>query len=276
MRNLALLAGIALAFSSCTTAEFIQHTPTLVNSGMHTDKNQFTGRALYSSGSSTNNSLDNSTGPSPYESINGFQAQGSFSVASNLAVMGSYMHSGEKGGSEENQIKKLVYDYKRNVTEAGLAYFLPLSLEKKYFFEAAAGTGFGKYSAIELNSVLVPGGRYYNNNIFKLWLQPSFYFISPYVHISAGIKIAAIHVNAINTNYTLPEREAREITTASRLRTTTTDWFFRTEVFIPGAEWIGFSAVTQVTTEMKRSFNSNINDSNFGIGVVVKPGKSHK
>ena len=111
MRIVILLAGLACFFSSCTTAEFIQHTPTLVHSGMHTGKDQFTGRALYSSGSSTNNSVNNSTGPSPYQSLNGFKAQGSYSVASNLAVMGSILHSGENGGSEENQVKTLVYNY---------------------------------------------------------------------------------------------------------------------------------------------------------------------
>ena len=272
MRYLSLLAGIACFFASCTTAEFIQHTPTLVNSGMHTDKDQFTGRALYSSGSSLNNSVDNSTGPSPYQSVNGFQAQGSYSVAPKLAVMGSFMYSGEKGGSEENQVKTLVYNYKRNVTEAGLAFFQPLSEQKKFFFEVAAGTGFGKYSATELNSVLVPGGRYYDNNVFKLWVQPSFYFISPYVHISSGVKIASININSIKTNYTLLERENREITTAPKFTTTTTDWFFRTEIFLPGAEWIGFSAETMQTTDSKRRFNSNINDSNYGVGIVVKLG----
>ncbi len=276
MRYLTLLAGIVCFFSSCTTAEFIQHTPTLVNSGMHTDKDQFTGRALYSSGSSTSNNVDNSSGPSPYQSVNGFQAQGSYSVAPNLAVMGSYMYSGEKGGSEENQIKTLVYNYKRNITEAGLAFFQPLSDQKKFFFEVGGGTGFGKYSATELNSVLVPGGRYYNNNVFKLWLQPSFYFVSPYVHISSGVKIASISINSIRTNYTLAERESREITTASKFNTTTTDWFFRTDVFIPGAEWIGFSAVVMTTTDTKKRFNYNINDSNYGIGVVVKLGKNNK
>ncbi len=276
MRIIFLLAGILCFFASCTTAEFIQHTPTLVHSGMHTDKNQFTGRALYSSGSSTNNSVDNSTGPSPYQSLNGVQAQGSYSVAPNLAVTGSFMYSGEKGGSEENQVKTLVYDYKRNVTEAGLAFFQPFSDRKNFFFEAAAGTGFGKYRATEQNSTLVPGGRFYDNNVFKLWLQPSFYFISPYVHISTGVKIASIHINSIQTNYTLTERETREITTAPKLRTTTTDWFFRTEIFIPGAEWIGFSAITQQTVDSKRRFNSNINDSNYGLGIVLKLGQTHK
>lgn len=276
MRSIFLMAGIASFLASCTTAEFIQHTPTLVHSGMHTDKNQFTGRALYSSGSSTNNSVDNSTGPSPYQSVNGFQAQVSYSVTPNLAVTGSFMYSGEKGGSEENQVKTLVYDYKRNVTEAGLALFQPLSDRKKFFFEASAGTGFGKYRATEQNSILVPGGRFYDNNVFKLWLQPSFYFISPNIHISTGVKIASIHINSIKTNYTLTERETRDITTAPKLRTTTTDWFFRTEIFIPGAEWIGFSAITQQTVDSKQRFNSNINDSNYGVGIVVKLGQGHK
>lgn len=276
MRYLTLLSGLIIIFSSCTTAEFIQHTPTLVNSGMHTGKDQFTGRALYSSGSSTTNNVDNSAGASPYQSINGFQTQGSYSVASNLAIMGSHMYSGEKGGSEENQDKTLVYTYKRNVTEAGLAFFQPFSDKKRFFFEAAAGTGFGKYNATEVNSVLVPGGRFYNNNIFTLWIQPSFYFISPNVHISSGVKVSSVKINAIKTNYSNIERETREITTAPELRTTTMDLFFRTEIFLPGAEWIGFSAETQQTTDTKRRFNSNINDSNFGIGVVIKLGKSHK
>lgn len=105
MRYLTLLSGLIIIFSSCTTAEFIQHTPTLVNSGMHTGKDQFTGRALYSSGSSTTNNVDNSAGASPYQSINGFQAQGSYSVASNLAIMGSHMYSGEKGDLKKTRTR---------------------------------------------------------------------------------------------------------------------------------------------------------------------------
>ncbi|MBN8686291.1 MAG: hypothetical protein J0M10_04715 [Chitinophagales bacterium] len=260
-------------FTSCTTANFIQHTPSLVQSGTHTEKGEFTGRALYSTGSSSSNTVENSTGASPYQQVRGFQAQGSYAVDDHFAVQGSFMHSGEKGGSTENGVKSIVYDYNRNVAEAGLAFYQALGDKSNFYFELGGGAGLGSYKAKELSSLLVPGGRYYDHSVFKLYVQPSFYFISPNVHVQTGFKFASVNFNNIKSNYTSLEKQSRDLTLEPKLNTTVIDFFFRTDIYLPGLPWLGFSGQTQVSSELQKKFNTNINDNNYGIGVCFRFGE---
>jgi hypothetical protein len=264
-----LLAAVSV-LSSCETAEFIQHTPTLANTGQHTGKNQLHGKVLYSTGSSTSNSNDNSSGNSPYQSVNGIQAQGSYSISSKLAIQSSYMHSSEKGGSEGSGQTNIVYNYKRNVTEAGLAFFDNLDKDNTFFVELSGGTGFGKFNASEVSSLLVPGGRYYDHNVFKLYIQPSLYYASQNLCMSFGGKFSSIRFNNINTNYTSPERESRSITTGSSLRATTFDLFLKTDIYLNQLPWLGFNAQFLYSSDLKKSFNYNQNDWNAGFGLSIR------
>jgi hypothetical protein len=272
MRKLLFIAFAAISFTSCTTAEFIQHTPTLANTGQHTAKNQFTGRALYSTGSSTSNSVSNDQGPSPYESVNGIQAQGSYSAGDHLAIQAAFMHSSEKGGSEESGNKNIVYNYNRNIAEAGVAYFNALGSGGDFFFELGAGTGFGSYKATENSSLLVPGGRHYDHNVAKLYFQPSVYFVSQNIHLSSGFKFSFINFSSIKTNYTDAERESRLITTAGSLSTTTLDYFAKVEVFTNKLPWIGLSSQVLFSTDLQKKFNTNQTNNNFGIGLCFRFG----
>lgn len=270
MRYLLPSVILLLALSSCETASFIQHTPTLANTGQHTGKNQLHGKLLYSTGSSTSNSSDNSSNTNPYESINGIQAQGSYSISSQLALQSSYMHSSEKGGSEGNGQTSIVYRYKRNVTEAGIAFFENLDKKNTFFAELAAGTGFGKFNATEVSSLQAPGGRFYNHNVFKLYFQPSIYYASPNLCMGFGLKFASIRFDRIQTDYTNTERETRDITTNSSLRATTIDLFLKTDVFLNSLPWLGFNAQFLYSTDQKKSFNYNQNDWNAGIGLSIR------
>ncbi|MCX6316472.1 MAG: hypothetical protein NTW29_04230 [Bacteroidetes bacterium] len=261
---------LSLVLFSCETAEFIQHTPTLTNTGEHTGKNQLHGKILYSTGNSTSNSGDNSNGKSPYESVNGIQAQGSYSFASKFAFHSSYMHSSEKGGSEEFGQKNVVYRYNRNITEAGFAFFDNLSSDNTFFVELAAGTGFGKFNATEVSSPLVPGGRYYDHNVFKLYLQPTIYYASPLVGMSTGLKFSSIRFNNINTNYTTGERENRSITTGSELKATTMDFFLKTDLYLRKLPWMGFNLQFLYSTDLKKTFNYNQTDWNAGLGLSFR------
>lgn len=270
MRLLFPFAILLLALSSCETASFIQHTPTLANTGQHTGKNQLHGKLLYSTGSSTSNSSDNNSSTNPYESINGIQAQGSYSIMEKLAIQSSYMHSSEKGGSEGNGQKNIIYNYKRNVTEAGIAFFDNLSKDNTFFTEISAGTGFGKFNASEVSSLQVPGGRFYNHNVFKLYLQPSVYYASGNLCMGFGVKFASIRFNRIQTNYTNTERETRDITTNASLRASTFDLFLKTDVFLNRLPWLGFNAQFLYSTDQKKTFNYNQNDWNAGFGLSIR------
>jgi hypothetical protein len=270
MRYLFILLSVAIVLTSCETAEFIQHTPTLANTGQHTGKDQLHGKILYSTGSSTSNSNDNTSGSSPYESVDGIQAQGSYSFASKFAFHSSYMHSSEKGGSENAGQKSIVYNYKRNITEAGLAFFDNIDKDNSFFVELAAGTGFGKFNATEVNSALVPGGRFYNHNVFKLYFQPSLYHASRNLGFTTGLKFSSISFSNINTNYTPGERESRSITTGSSLRATTVDFFVKTEVYLNQLPWLGLNAQFLYSSDLDKKFNYNQNDWNGGIGFSIR------
>jgi hypothetical protein len=270
MRFYLYLLAVALILSSCETAEFIQHTPTLANTGQHTGKDQLHGKILYSTGSSTSNSGDNTSGNNPYESVNGIQAQGSYSFSSKFAFHASYMHSSEKGGSENNGQKTIVYNYKRNITEAGLAFFDNIDKDNSFFVEVAAGTGFGKFKTTEVSSLLVPGGRFYDHNVFKLYIQPSLYYASRNLGILAGTKFSSINFGNISTSYSSLERSNRSITTGSSLNTTTLDFFMKTDVYLNQLPWLGFNAQFLYSSDLKKRFNYNQNDWNMGVGLSFR------
>lgn len=272
MRNLIFFLISCIFFTSCTTSEFIQHTPTLANAGMHQGKNEFTGNLYYSTGSSSSNSYKNDNGPSPYQSINGIQAQGSYSITSSLALQASYMRSDEKGGSVENGNKSVVYTYNRNITETGIAYFKALSRDNNLFIELVLGAGFGEYNAAEPNSLLVPGGRFYEHNVFKIYFQPSGYFISKNVHISSGFKMYPMNFNKIKTDYTRQERESRLLPIQNYLSTFNFDVFLKTEFFLNKMPQLGISLQALFANGGGEKFNGNLNDNNYGIGLRFRLG----
>ncbi len=268
----------AVSLASCTTAEFIQHTPTLANSGHHTGKGEFTGRAMYSSGGSTVNGHSSRQEETPYENMNGLQAQGSYSITKNVAVQGSFMYSAEQGGSTKNGNRNIIYNYKRNIAEAGLAWFAPVNNKETFYFEMAGGAGIGKYKSTEAASQSAQGGRFYNNNVTEFFIQPSFYSVTENGNFygAAGVKIANINFNNIATNYSITEKESREITTTGKLNTQTFGVFTRLEVFTNKLPWLGVSLQGMFTHDMGQRFNLNFNDSNGGIGLCIRPGRKSK
>lgn len=272
MRKIFYLAAaiLSLVFCSCETAEFIQHTPTLTNTGQHTGKGQLHGRMLYSTASSSQNSASNSSGSSPYEKINGIQAQGSYSFASKFAVQASYMHSSEKGGSVNNGLRNIVFNYNRNIAETGFSFFDNIDKRNSAFVEFAAGAGFGKYNATEPDPAIAPGGGYYNHNVFKLYFQPSLYYASENFCTTLGIRYTSLGFNKITTNYSDDQRKSRSLTTASSIHTNTTDLFLKTDFYLSDLPWLGFTAQFQYCTDLEKKLSTNINDWNAGLGFFFR------
>lgn len=270
MRYLLLSSIIIFALSSCETAEFIQHTPTLANTGQHTGKDQLHGRLLYSTGSSTSNSGSNTLNTDPYESVNGVQAQASYSISGKLALQSSFMHSAEKGGNDNSGQTVVVYNHKRTVTEAGLAFFDNLGNDNSFFIELAAGTGFGKFNSKEANSAIAPGGRFYDHNVFKLYAQPSVYYSSPSFCVNMGLKFSSINFSNISTNYTDLERSNRSINTGSSLHTTTLDFFMKADAYLKQLPWLGFNAQFLYSSDLQKKFNYNQTDWNAGFGLSFR------
>jgi hypothetical protein len=270
MRTVFLFLLPVVLLASCETAEFIQHTPTLANTGQHTTKDQLHSKLLYTTGNSSSNDGGNSNENNPYESVNGIQAQVSYSISNSLALQSSFMHSSERGGSEKAGQKKIVYRYNRNITEGGLAFYDNLNIQKTVFIELAGGAGVGTFKATEAISLTTPGGRFYNNNIFKLYLQPSLYYVSENICISGGAKFSAVNFNNITSNYTDEERIKRSITTGNSLHTTTADLFLKTDIFLSKLPWLGLHLQILHSTDLNKKFNYNQNDRNAGIGLSFR------
>lgn len=275
MQSSTLLSAICIfSLASCNTVKFIQHTPTLANTGQHTARNQLHGKLLYSSGNSSANSSDINGLGDNNESIHGLQAQASYSISNSLALQSSFMHSSEKGASLRNSLtsrpEKIDYNYKRNITEGGLAYYKNLNAKKSFFIELAVGTGFGSYKATEANSVIVPGGRFYDHNVFKLYFQPSVYYASSNIVVSVGGKFSSINFNNIKTNYTSQEREARSITTDNKLNISTFDFFMKADFYPAKLPRVGLNLQMLTTTDLQPNYYLNQNDFNVGIGLSFR------
>ena len=274
MRSAIFFLTTVILLASCNTAEFIQHTPTLANSGQHTGKGELHGRLLYSSGNSTVNSVNNISDNSPYERVRGEQAQGSYSISDKLALQGLFMHSSEEGGSKGTSSQKtIVYKYNRNVTEGGVAFFDNLNQQKTVFIEIGTGAGFGKFKTTETNSLAAPGGRFYDHNVFKLYLQPSVYYASKNFGFATGFKFSYISFTDITTNYTDPERTSRSINTGNSLNTTTLDFFTKADIFLNKLPWLGFNGQILISNDLAKHFNYNQTDNNFGIGLSFRFGQ---
>ena len=270
MRLLCWTTFISLLLASCDTARFIQHTPTLANTGQHTDEGQLHGKVLYSSGSSSVNSVDLNSTDNPYQLIQGLQLQGSYSFRKKMAFQLSHMYSAEKGGSDISGQKTVIYRYKRNVTEAGISFFDNIDPQQHLFVELAGGLGFGKYNATEISSLLAPGGRFYDHNVFKVYLQPAMYATSKNFGLALGFKFSSVNFGNISTNYSSDERTDRFITTASSLHTTTMDYFMKGNLFLNKLPWLGLNAEFLWSTDLGKNFSGAQNDWNTGIGLAFR------
>ncbi len=272
------LIFLLLLLASCNTPSFIHHTPALANVGGHTDGKQFTGRLLYGTGRSNVNvsggyldDFDN-----VYEHVNGVQAQGSYSVSPNFAIQASFMHSSESAGTRETP-KRKVYDYSRNIIEAGAAYFHALGKDKTFFFELSAGGGFGGYKA---NGYFIDGAadkRFYNHNVSKFYFQPSVYWAENKSTIAFGARLSSLRFSGINTNYSLFEKEIRGIPDAgSSFSAFTIDYFLKGDIFFKKTHRAGLTLDVMLGTEPSGKFNSQIIDKRYGIGVIIKLGPGYE
>jgi len=270
MRLLFWTAITSLLLVSCDTARFIQHTPTLANTGQHTGADQLHGKLLYSSGGSSVNSEDLNSTDNPYQLVQGLQVQGSYSFRKKMAFQLSHMYSSEKGGSDIRGQKTVIYRYKRNVTEAGISFFEAIDAQQHLFVEMAGGFGLGKYTSTEIPSTLAPGGRYYDHNVFKFYLQPSLYAASKNLGFALGFKFSSVNFGNISTNYTADERTDRYITTGASLHTTTMDFFMKGNVYLTSLPWLGLNAEFLWSSDLGKKFNLAQNDWNTGIGLSFR------
>lgn len=126
----------------------------------------------------------------------GYDLQGSVAITNNFAIQASHAYRWEKieGGPDSITIK-----YKRNLTEIGLGYYLPVNDKGNTFFQVFAGAGLGKFSFTDVDKV---AANYHQANISKIYLQPAILFKSKRSFTTAvSVRFSGINYSKVKTSY---------------------------------------------------------------------------
>ena len=132
----------------------------------------------------------------------GYDLQGAIAITNNFAIQAAHAYRWEKteGGPDSVTIK-----YKRNLTEFGLGYYLPVNDKGNTFFQIFAGAGLGRFSFTDNDKT---GAYFHQANITKIYLQPALLFKSKgSFTTSVGLRFSGINYSKIKTNYSASQLE---------------------------------------------------------------------
>ncbi len=178
--------------ASCHTPRYI-YSPAALNVPVLTQKGDSKLGAVYATNAVGQEKKD---GAEIDNRSRGFDLQGAVAITNNFAVQANHFYRWEKteGGPDS-----LILKYKRNLTEIGLGYYLPVNDDKTVFFQVFAGTGLGKFSFTDINK---SGSYYHQANITKIYLQPAMLFKSKgSFTTSIALRFSSINYSKIKTNY---------------------------------------------------------------------------
>jgi hypothetical protein len=126
----------------------------------------------------------------------GFDLQGAAAITDHFAVQTNYFYRWEKttGGADSTTLK-----YKRNLTEIGLGYFIPVNEKKNMIFQVFAGAGLGKFSFTDVDKV---AANYHQANITKIYVQPAVLYRSKgSFTTSVSLRASIMSYSHIKTSY---------------------------------------------------------------------------
>ncbi|MEO7307095.1 MAG: hypothetical protein ABIR78_11850 [Ferruginibacter sp.] len=188
-----LLICMVFIAASCNTPRHI-YSPSAHNVPVLTQKGDSKLGAFYSTNAVGQESKD---GVDIDNRSRGFDLQGAVAVTNNFAIQASHFYRWEKtaGGPDSITIR-----YKRNLTEVGLGYYMPINDKKNTFFQVFAGVGLGRFSFTDTSKF---GDNYHQANITKIYLQPAVLFKSKGSFTTAvSVRFSGINYSKIKTNYT--------------------------------------------------------------------------
>lgn len=128
----------------------------------------------------------------------GYDLQGAVAITNNLAIQAAHAYRWEKaqGGPDSITIK-----YKRNLTEIGFGYYMPVNDKNNTFFQVFAGAGLGKFSFTDVDKT---SSYYHEATITKVYLQPAISFKSKgSFTTSVSVRFSRINYSKIKTNYSV-------------------------------------------------------------------------
>jgi len=188
-----LLIFMMLIVSSCNIPRYA-YSPAAHNVPVLTKKGDSKIGAVYSTNAVGQEEKD---GAKIDNRTRGYDLHGAVAITNGFAIQAGHMYRWEKteGGPDTVNIR-----YKRNLTEIGLGYYLPLSDQKNIFFQVFGGAGLGKFSFTDADKT---SSNYHQANITKVYLQPAILFKSKgSFTTSVALRFSGINYSKIKTSYT--------------------------------------------------------------------------
>lgn len=237
----------AIAFTSCRSYRHV-YSPAPAMNPFFTEKGNSHLAAFYSGG-------DGNTGNGKRDKNEGLDLQAAYAITSRLALTTSYFFRRERDLYPDDFYDTSTVNYKRQIGDFGIGYFLPLDSRRISVFNLYAGLGVGKFSIRDqgLNSSSTPYSRFHNARVMKGYLQPSFnFFAGDNFCIGFAGRFSFVRYNSISTDYDDGEQTYFHLDVLRRK----TLGFFEPSMNIqfrfPGATWL--------RTEAALGFASNWNN----------------
>lgn len=254
---------IIVIATSCKTPRYA-YSPSATNVPVLTKKGDSKIGAFYSTNAAGNQGQD---GGSIDKRSQGFDVQGAVAITDYFAIQASHANRWE---STENTTDSVTIKYKRNLTEIGLGYYLPLSDKKDIFFQVFAGAGLGRFSFTDVDKV---AANYHQANITKIYLQPAMLFKSKgSFTTSVALRLSGISYSKIKTSYSASQLKDYNLDNLS----SRTKWFFEPAT----VSSFGFKNVPGLRIEVQAGLsllmsgnNFDYRKFNFSIGSWVDVGK---
>ena len=187
-----IFSCITIMVASCNTPRHI-YSPAAHNVPVLTQKGDSKIGAVYSTNAVGQETKD---GVKIDNRSRGYDLQGAVAITNNFAIQANHFYRWEKteGGPDS-----LTLEYKRNLTEIGLGYYLPINDKKNTFFQVFAGAGLGRFSFTDNDK----SGKYFHQaNITKIYLQPAILFKSKgSFTTSVSVRFSGITYSKVKTNY---------------------------------------------------------------------------
>ena len=261
--NILLVISILFILASCNTPRYV-YSPSAHNVPVLTKKGDSKIGAVYSTNAVGNQSQN---GKEIDNRSRGFDLHGAVAITNNFAIQASHAYRWEKteGGPDSVTIK-----YKRNLTEIGLGYYLPMNDKQNTFFQVFAGAGLGRFSFTDVDKIAV---NYHQANITKVYLQPAILFKSKgSFTTSVALRFSGISYSKIKTSYSASQLKDYHLDDLSGR----TKWFFEPAT----VSSFGFKNVPGLRVEVQAGLSflmaQNYVDYrkfNFSIGTWLDVGK---
>lgn len=262
-----LILSSLILLSACIHPRYI-NAPTVPNTTFFREKGDFklSGALGTNILADINNSFSNKDSFDKANKGYNFSGQAAYAITNHLLVAGSFSYSQEQDNFRKddlgfvdvsNEVK-----YHRTLFDFSAGYYKSISVNHKAYFNGLAGVAFGKIKSDDYSMpVILDRNRYYDANILKYYVSPSFnFFFSDIARLSFSPKISFLQFTNIHTNYT---QEEEAILGYNRMRSNLYFLFEPSVVFQTGLRklpWLRFDTGLHFAAIPFKSNNANINN----------------